>query len=102
MGFATAAAIAGQTVASFEGGGMTFNGVRSGGMDGRGGRLAMVHPNEKITDMEKGNHSDQPVNVNINIQAVDAKGIDELLIKRRGVITSLVRNSLNNTGARLG
>jgi hypothetical protein len=81
---------------------MTFNGVRSGGMDGRGGRLAMVHPNEKITDMEKGNHSDQPVNVNINIQAVDAKGIDELLIKRRGVITSLVRNSLNNTGARLG
>jgi len=102
MGFATAAAIAGQTVASFEGGGMTFNGVRSGGMDGRGGRLAMVHPNEKITDMQKGNHSDQPVNVNINIQAVDAKGIDELLIKRRGVITSLVRNSLNNTGARLG
>jgi hypothetical protein len=102
MGYASAAAIMGQTVASFEGGGMTFNGVRSGGMDGKGGRLAMVHPNEKITDMEKGNHSDQPVNVNINIQAVDAKGIDELLIKRRGVITSLVRNSLNNTGARLG
>lgn len=102
MGYASAAAIMGQTVASFEGGGMTFNGVRSGGMDGKGGRLAMVHPNEKITDMEKGNHSDQPVNVNINIEAVDAKGIDELLIKRRGVITSLVRNSLNNTGARLG
>ena len=102
MGFATAAAIAGQTIASFEGGGMTFNGVRSGGMDGKGGRLAMVHPNEKITDMEKGGHSDQPVNVNINIQAVDAKGIDELLVKRRGIITSLVQNSLNNTGARLG
>ena len=81
---------------------MTFNGVRSGGMDGKGGRLAMVHPNEKITDMEKGGHSDQPVNVNINIQAVDAKGIDELLVKRRGIITSLVQNSLNNTGARLG
>lgn len=102
MGYASAAAIMGQTVASFEGGGMTFNGVRSGGMDGKGGRLAMVHPNEKITDMEKPNNADQPVNVNINIQAVDAKGIDELLIKRRGVITSLVRNSLNNTGARLG
>lgn len=102
MGYASAAAIMGQTVASFEGGGMTFNGVRSGGMDGKGGRLAMVHPNEKITDMEKGGHSDQPVNVNINIQAVDAKGIDELLVKRRGIITSLVQNSLNNTGARLG
>lgn len=102
MGYASAAAIMGQTVASFEGGGMTFNGVRSGGMDGKGGRLAMVHPNEKITDMEKGRQSDQPVNVNINIQAVDAKGIDELLVKRRGIITSLVQNSLNNTGARLG
>lgn len=102
MGYASAAAIMGQTVASFEGGGMTFNGVRSGGMDGKGGRLAMVHPNEKITDMEKADHSDRPVNVNINIEAVDAKGIDELLVKRRGVITSLVRNSLNNTGARLG
>lgn len=102
MGFATAAAIAGQTIASFEGGGMTFNGVRSGGLDGRGGRLAMVHPNEKITDLEKTDRTQQPVNVNINIQAVDAKGIDELLVKRRGVITSLVRNSLNNTGARLG
>lgn len=102
MGYASAAAIMGQTVASFEGGGITFNGVRSGGMDGRGGRLAMVHPNEKITDMEKAPPSEQPVNVNINIQAVDAKGIDELLVKRRGVITSLVRNSLNNTGARLG
>ena len=102
MGYASAAAILGQTVASFEGGGMTFNGVRSGGLDGRGGRLAMVHPNEKITDLEKTDRTQQPVNVNINIQAVDAKGIDELLVKRRGVITSLVRNSLNNTGARLG
>ena len=102
MGYASAAAILGQTVASFEGGGMTFNGVRSGGLDGKGGRLAMVHPNEKITDLEKTDRTQQPVNVNINIQAVDAKGIDELLVKRRGVITSLVRNSLNNTGARLG
>lgn len=102
MGFATAAAIAGQTVASFEGGGMTFSGVRSGGMDGKGGRLAMVHPNEKITDMEKGGGPAQPVNVNINISAVDAKGVDELLVKRRGMITNLVRNSLANSGSRLG
>ena len=102
MGYASAAAIAGQTVASFEGGGMTFSGVRSGGMDGKGGRLAMVHPNEKITDMEKGGGPAQPVNVNINISAVDAKGVDELLVKRRGMITNLVRSSLANSGSRLG
>jgi len=101
-GIMSAAAIAGQTVASFEGGGMTFSGVRSGGMDGKGGRMAMVHPNEKITDMEKENGSAQPVNVNINISAVDAKGVDELLVKRRGMITNLVRSSLANSGSRLG
>jgi hypothetical protein len=101
-GIMSAAAIAGQTVASFEGGGMTFSGVRSGGMDGKGGRMAMVHPNEKITDMEKQSGSAGPVNVNINISAVDAKGVDELLVKRRGMITNLVRSSLANNGSRLG
>lgn len=101
-GIMSAAAIAGQTVASFEGGGMTFSGVRSGGMDGKGGRMAMVHPNEKITDMEKQGGSAGPVNVNINISAVDAKGVDELLVKRRGMITNLVRSSLANSGSRLG
>jgi hypothetical protein len=38
---------------SFEGGGYTGSGPRSGGLDGRGGRLAMVHPNETVIDHEK-------------------------------------------------
>lgn len=39
---------------SFEGGGYTGAGARSGGMDGRGGYLAMVHPNETILDHTRG------------------------------------------------
>lgn len=35
---------------NFEGGGSTGQGSRSGGMDGKGGRLAMVHPRETIID----------------------------------------------------
>lgn len=35
---------------SFEGGGYTGDGPRSGGLDGRGGYLAMVHPQETIVD----------------------------------------------------
>lgn len=101
MGFATAGAIAGQTLASFEGGGITFNGVRSGGMDGKGGRMALVHPNEKITDMEKGGSTGQPVNVSFNISAVDSKGIDQLLMERRGMITSMVQKAVNNRGKRI-
>jgi hypothetical protein len=99
MGYATAGAIMGQTIAGFEGGGITFNGVRSGGMDGRGGRMAVVHPNEKITDMEKGGGGGSaPINVTMNISAVDAKGIDKLLIERRGLITGMVNKAINNQG----
>ena len=40
--------------ASFDGGGFTGAGVRAGGMDGKGGKLAMVHPNETVVDHTKG------------------------------------------------
>ena len=36
--------------ASFEGGGYTGGGPRSGGLDGKGGYMAMVHPDETIID----------------------------------------------------
>lgn len=99
LGYANAAAIAGQTIASFEGGGMIPNGPRAGGVDGRGGRMAVVHPNEKITDMRRGGDS-QPVNISFNIQANDARGFDELLMQRRGMIVSMVNKAVNNRGRR--
>lgn len=39
---------------SFDGGGYTGAGSRSGGLDGRGGFLAMMHPNESVIDHTKG------------------------------------------------
>lgn len=39
---------------SFAGGGYTGGGSRSGGMDGQGGFLSMMHPQEKVTDMSRG------------------------------------------------
>ncbi len=95
MGYISAGIIAGQTVASFEGGGFTGYGARVGGLDGKGGMPAIVHPNETIIDHTKGGGG---VNVNITIQANDAKGFDELLAKRRGMIASMVQASLNNVG----
>ena len=35
---------------SFAGGGYTGNGPRTGGLDGQGGYMAMVHPNETVVD----------------------------------------------------
>jgi hypothetical protein len=45
-----AAMIAAQTVASFEGGGYTGDGPRSGCIDGKGGFMAIMHPRETVTD----------------------------------------------------
>ena len=69
MGYASAAMIMAQTVSSFEGGGFTGRGARSGGMDGKGGFMAMLHPNEKITDMHNGGGSGITI-----INNVDATG----------------------------
>jgi|GEM_PF-1602620 len=62
---------------SFEGGGYTGAGPRSGGMDGRGGFMAMVHPNETVVDHTKGQRAGgQSVVINIsnNIGDVSSKG----------------------------
>ena len=41
-------------ITGFEGGGFTGFGSRSGGMDGKGGFMAMLHPNETVTDHTQG------------------------------------------------
>ena len=40
---------------SFAGGGYTGNGPRSGGVDGHGGALALIHPQETVVDHARGN-----------------------------------------------
>lgn len=40
--------------ASFDGGGFTGMGARAGGLDGKGGFLAMLHPRESVLDHTKG------------------------------------------------
>ena len=42
------------TVPSFAGGGYTGSGPRSGGIDGRGGFMAMLHPQETVIDHTRG------------------------------------------------
>lgn len=54
---------------SFEGGGFTGRGARAGGLDGKGGYMAMVHPNESVIDHTKG----QSGGVTI-INNIDASG----------------------------
>lgn len=51
--------------ASFDGGGFTGSGMRSGGIDGKGGFPAILHPNETVIDHTKGQSSGNTY-VNIN------------------------------------
>lgn len=52
-------------LASYEGGGFTGSGPRTGGLDGRGGQLAMIHPNETVIDHTRG--GGDPVQVVVRV-----------------------------------
>jgi uncharacterized protein Yka (UPF0111/DUF47 family) len=82
---------------SFDGGGFTGSGSRAGGVDGKGGFPAILHPNETVIDHTKGQGI--APSVNITIQANDTKGFDQLLQSRRGQIIGMINQAMNNKGA---
>jgi hypothetical protein len=53
------------SVPSFAGGGYTGNGARSGGLDGQGGFMAMLHPRETVVDHMKTGAGGGVPNINI-------------------------------------
>ncbi len=66
---------------SFEGGGYTGNGPRSGGLDGRGGYLAMVHPQEDVIDRTRaGNNyaSNQQITIVQNMTIGDVASTSQV------------------------
>ena len=54
-------------IASYDGGGFTGAGARIGGMDGKGGKLAMLHPREKVIDLTRGQGEGTSINAPITI-----------------------------------
>lgn len=67
---------------SMEGGGYTGGGPRAGGLDGKGGFLAMVHPNESVIDHTKGQAAPAGGSgggaVQINVNVSGARGNSEI------------------------
>ena len=88
--------VIGKKIPSNEGGGFTGTGVRAGGVDGRGGFPAILHPNETVIDHTKG--QGMGATVNFNISTVDAAGFDQLLTSRKGLITQIINNAMNTQG----
>lgn len=81
---------------TFQGGGYTGMGVRAGGIDGKGGFPAILHPNETVIDHTKG--QGMGATVNFNISTIDAAGFDELLATRKNMIVSMVNQAYNSRG----
>jgi hypothetical protein len=52
---------------SFDGGGFTGYGGRSGGLDGKGGYMAMLHPNETVVDHTKGQRTGGAAPIVVNV-----------------------------------
>jgi hypothetical protein len=78
---------------SFAGGGYTGTGPRSGGVDGMGGFMAIVHPNETVIDHAKGQRLNSAMAGNktvINHSVIN--NIDSST--DRAQIDSLVRNAV--------
>ena len=88
-------------MASFEGGGLTPNRARSGGMDGKGGFVAMLHPNEKVVDLtrdQSGGSGEVTVNVNNYTDATatverssDGRTIDVIIKRTKAEIAAGIR-----------
>jgi hypothetical protein len=69
VGNAISSSLSGFNFASllgFDGGGYTGAGPRSGGMDGKGGFMAMLHPQETVVDHTKGQRAGNSVSLVIN------------------------------------
>ena len=96
--FKPSGASADVAVTSLDGGGFTGSGSRSGGVDGKGGFPAILHPNETVIDHTKGQAMQSAPTVNFNISTVDAAGFDQLLASRKGTITAIINQAMNSRG----
>lgn len=102
-GLAASAAILGTAIASFEGGGSLAPGPRTGGIDGRGGKLIVAHPGEKIIDPVAGQRVGGEASVTVNVhnytgsqvevrERDDGKTLDVIVKKARDMVAQEIRN----------
>ena len=65
---------------------------------GKGGELFVPNSSGQIIPNSRLGSMGGAVNVNFNINTVDASGFEELLVRSRGTITQLINNAVNEKG----
>lgn len=94
----------GYNLPSFAGGGDTGTGSRTGGLDGQGGFLALLHPNERVLDdtvSRSGGSQGGDTNINISITGSkpDASAIrSEVVRVLPDALVAAKRNPYRRTG----
>lgn len=87
----------------FEGGGYTGRGSRSGGVDGKGGFNAILHPNETVIDHSKGQGmGGSPVNVTLNISTGVAQTVRTEIQSMLPMITEATKSAVVDAKRRGG
>jgi phage-related minor tail protein len=77
----------------------TQSGMAIGGELGTEAIMPLARgPDGRLGVSSNGGSSQQPININFTINAVDSKGIDQLLSERKTMITNLVRSAVNEKG----
>ena len=88
------------TLENFQGGGFTGFGSRTGGVDGRGGFPAILHPNETVIDHRRGSRGGMPVNITYNIQAFDSRDTLQAITENAPTISAIIESEFNKRGRR--
>ena len=98
---------------SFDGGGFTGTGGRSGGLDGKGGFLGLLHPQETVLDHSKGQGFGgssvtvtQPLVINAPNAGPETIGqiqqlMPTLLMQNKRVIEGVISQAMQRRGGRL-
>jgi hypothetical protein len=77
---------------SFNGGGYTGNGSRSGGLDGRGGFLAVLHPKESVVDHTKTKNPNKMNNAKTRLPA--AKVASNIVITNHNLFNGVTHEEV--------
>jgi hypothetical protein len=81
---------------SFEGGGSTGNGPRSGGVDGKGGFPVIVHPKERIVDLTKGQSAGGGSTIIIN-NTIGSVASQEDVVRGMSVVRQQIRGDMGRS-----
>lgn len=92
---------------SFSGGGYTGNGARSGGLDGQGGFMAMLHPRETVVDHARGQSGGQRIQVEVvannnGFAAIVRNHAGQVLAQAAPTLIKTSMNATQNEAARRG